>query len=154
MTEAATIPRNGLRELGTDQPRTWRLTAENNQDDTGQTTDDKLQDDCQSRLCCFCMEPPLSVYKSSCPLIITGGSWPLGRRLPDSPLLTSKIKQTSLSTRLATLLAFEWWAARLGFTNSIKTCLKPNFESLYKLSLFHHCKSPKSKALFVETIKN
>ena len=55
MTEAATVPGNGLKEMGTDRPWKWRLTTENNQDDAGQTTDDQLQDDCQSWLRCFCM---------------------------------------------------------------------------------------------------
>ena len=45
--------------------------AEDNQDDTGQTTDDQLEDDCQSGLCWFCMLPPPSDYKSSCPPIVS-----------------------------------------------------------------------------------
>ena len=32
--------------------------TQNYQDDTGQTTHDRFQDDCQSCLYCFCMKPP------------------------------------------------------------------------------------------------
>ena len=60
---------------------------------------------------------PHSVFKSSHPLLVSGGSWPLGRCLPHSPsqLLASKIKQTFLSTNLACLLASERQAAGFPF---------------------------------------
>ena len=32
-------------------------TISNDQHDRGQTTDDQFEDDCQSWLCCFCMQP-------------------------------------------------------------------------------------------------
>ena len=57
--------------MGTDRPWKWRLTTENNQDDAGQTTNDQLQDDCQSWLCWFYMLPPPSDYKSSCPPLVS-----------------------------------------------------------------------------------
>ena len=44
---------------------------------------DQFQGDGQSWLCCFCMWPPPSAYKTSCPMIVrAGGSQPLDRRLP------------------------------------------------------------------------
>ena len=63
----------------------------------------------------FCTRPPLSVYKSPRPTgCWCGGSGSLNRRLhvPHPQLLASEIKQTFLSTNLAFLLAFGWWAAR------------------------------------------
>ena len=63
----------------------------------------------------FCTRPPLSVYKSPCPTgCWCGGSGSLNRHLhvPHPQLLVSEIKQTFLSTNLAFLLAFGWWAAR------------------------------------------
>ena len=64
----------------------------NNQDDSGQTIHDQFGDDCQSSLCCFCMQPRPSVYKSSCPLVVMGEqgwqgeSQPLDRSLPPLPI--------------------------------------------------------------------
>ena len=51
----------------------------NNQEDFGQTIHDQFGDDCQSWLCCFCMQPPPSVYKSSCPLIVSCGESAFGQ---------------------------------------------------------------------------
>ena len=48
MTEAAAIPRIGLKGLGTNGPTELINCAYNNQDDAGETTDDQLQDDCQN----------------------------------------------------------------------------------------------------------
>ena len=60
----------------------------NNQDDSGQTIHDQFGDDCQSSLCCFCMQPRPSVYKSSCPLIVSWGESAFGQMsiLPHTPL--------------------------------------------------------------------
>ena len=72
----------------------------NDQDDTGQTTDDQFQEDYQNWLCCFCLEPPPSAYKkkSSCSLIVSaeagvevGGHWPLDRQ-PTKPLPIARIQ--------------------------------------------------------------
>ena len=55
--------------------------------------------------------PP--IYKSSCYLIVLeGGGRPLDRHLPTPQSLfpASKIKQTFLSTSLASLMAFEYRA--------------------------------------------
>ena len=59
------------------------------------------------------MDPSPSVYKSSCPLIVTpgvGGGWPLdmSSHYPPPQLPASRINQTFLSTNLA----FEWQAAK------------------------------------------
>ena len=74
---------------------------------------DQCQDGWQSLLYYFCMEPPPSICKISCPLIVSvvesaldgGGIHPL------TLLLVSKIKEAFLSTSLASRLAFEQWAA-------------------------------------------
>ena len=103
--------------METKWPWTWRLTVIKTINEADQTTDDQCQDDCQRWLCCFCMQPPLSIYKSSWPLIVKEGGVRLwtGVHIPAPQLLASKIKQTSLSTNLASLLAFERWAARPHF---------------------------------------
>ena len=44
--------------------------------------------------------------------VVSRGIWPLDRCLPYPLVAGSKIKQTFLSTNLASLLAFERWAAR------------------------------------------
>ena len=99
--------------------------SQNNQDDVGQTTSDPFQDDCQSWLCCFCTWPPPSIYKSSCPPIVGGGSresWPLDRDLPSPAFLASlKNKANCPFHSLASLIAFERWAAGPGIGNSIST---------------------------------
>ena len=99
--------------------------SQNNQDDVGQTTSDPFQHDCQSWLCCFCMWPPPSVYKSSCPPIVGGGSGesrPLDRDLPSPAFLASlKNKANCPFHSLASLIAFERWAAGPGIGNSIST---------------------------------
>ena len=49
MTQAAIIPRNGLKEMGTDQPWKYRLTVLRTiKMMADHTTDDQFQDDCQS----------------------------------------------------------------------------------------------------------
>ena len=75
----------------------------------------QFQDDCQTSLCCFYKYPlPLSLKALAHWLlgILGWGSQPLDRCLPSSQLPVSKIKQTFLSTNLASLLAVEWRAAR------------------------------------------
>ena len=60
-----------------------------------------------------CRPLPLSI-KALVPRL-SGGCWPLDRHqhlLPPPLLLASKIKQTFLFTPLASLLTFEWSAAR------------------------------------------
>ena len=59
------------------------------QNEAGQTTNDQVQDVCQSWLWCVCMKSPPSVYKSSCPLVVMGWqgeSQPLDRSLPPLPI--------------------------------------------------------------------
>ena len=53
--------------------------TENNQDDTGQTTNDQFEDDCQRWLPFLRVASPSpdSVYKSSYSLLLGVGSWPL-----------------------------------------------------------------------------
>ena len=91
----------------------------NNHDDAGQTTDDQSEDGCQSWLPFFSMYPPsLLSIKALGPLATSGGWgwwWEKGvfglwtdvcHPLPPTQLPASEIKQTSLSTDLACLLAF------------------------------------------------
>ena len=59
---------------------------------------DLFQGGCQSWLCCFCRQPPPSVYKSSCSLIVRVGSGELA--FGQEPSSTSKIKQTLPSANL------------------------------------------------------
>ena len=77
-----------LKRGGTNGPWNWRFTIPKSQNDVGQTVSDQWS----SWLCCFCMWPLPSVYKSSCLTDCQGreGSQPLDRRpppsLPASPL--------------------------------------------------------------------
>ena len=61
---------------------------------------------------------PPSAYKSSYPTDCHWESQPLDRHLAPSHsplrLLSFKIKQTFLSTNMASVSAFEWWASRCG----------------------------------------
>lgn len=43
---------------------------------------DQFKGSCQRELCCFCMQPPPFTCENSCPLIVHGGSQPLGRSAP------------------------------------------------------------------------
>ena len=98
--------------MGINPPWNWRLTVLN-QDEAGHITNDQLQDDRQSWLL-FLYAVPLSVYKSSCALIVRGWGvvdlW-TSIRLPDPRLPATKIMQTFLSTSLASLMVLEWRAA-------------------------------------------
>lgn len=47
---------------------------------------DRFQDDCQSWPWCFCIYPPLCVYKSLSPQTVNGGVSPLNRSLPSCPV--------------------------------------------------------------------
>ena len=72
-TWATTIPRTGLREMGTNGPWDWRLTVPKTIKMTlvrPPTTNLKMtvRADCAVSAC-----SPLTVCKSSCPLIVTGG---------------------------------------------------------------------------------
>ena len=98
----------------------------NDRDDAGQTADDRsgwLQ-----RWLCFsaCGPPtPDSVYNSSHPLPVReAGSQPLDRcpPPPQPQLPASEIKQTFLSTNLASLLAFEQLDRQTPFSNIIALC--------------------------------
>ena len=81
-------------------------------------TDDQLEDNLEMTMLLLHVDPQQSIFKSSHPLLVGVGSWPLDRYLPPSPtqLPAPEIKQTFLSTSLACLLAFEGQAA--GPTNS------------------------------------
>ena len=74
-----------------------------------------------SWLCYFCMQPLPSAYKSSHALLVRRGvslwtdvhpSHPSPTPSTSHQCLASKIKQTFLSTNLAYLLAFVWWAPK------------------------------------------
>ena len=81
MTQAATIPWNDLKKKKIRNKLTLELKLKQ---PNGHWSDpsDQFEDDCQSCQCCFCMEPPPSVYKSSmrwlsagCGSGGTGGLW-------------------------------------------------------------------------------
>ena len=115
MTKAATIPRIGLKEMGTNRPSNWRRTVER-----------YLK---QSRWRCLDHPWPISRWLSELTVLflhvaplpqpikslahwlsVRGvGLWTGSTPPPRLP--ASKIKQTFLSTNLASLLAFEWRAA-------------------------------------------
>ena len=105
--------------MGINPPWNWRVTVLN-QDDAGQITNDRVQDDRQSWLLFLLVlhAAPLSVYTSSCALIVMGWGvvdlW-TSIRLPDPWLPATKITQTFLSTSLASLMVFEWRAAGAHF---------------------------------------
>ena len=74
MTYAATNSENWPQGNGNKLTMDLQINCpSNNQDDARQTTDDQIQDGCQSWLCCFCMWPPTPFCKSPCPLIVSGG---------------------------------------------------------------------------------
>ena len=89
--------------------------AWNNQDDAFRTTDDQFQDDLQRWLCCFCMEPPPSIYKSSCPWIVIGRSAGQGEReslLGQQSTPLSQLSASNLKSKLSfppTCLFFGFW---------------------------------------------
>ena len=63
---------------------------------------------------------PLKVpFKRSCPLIVSGGADLWTQVCPWPWLLASEIKQTFLFTSCASLLAFEWQAARPQFWSHV-----------------------------------
>ena len=82
--------------METNQLWNWRLTVLN-QDDTGQTTSDQLEDDCQSWLLFLHVAPSLHLQKAPAHWLPVGGIRPLDRRLPSQPssptsLLAPQIK--------------------------------------------------------------
>ena len=91
----------------------WANCTQNNQDNAGQITSDQFQNDCQSWLC-FSARSPLPLPREALAHWLSGrwgnGLW-TGVHLPHW-LPASKIKQTFLSTNLASLMAFERQAAR------------------------------------------
>ena len=64
--------------------------------------------------CCFCMLHPLTAYKRSCPLIISGGELAFGQvptfLSPNPAMPVCKTKQTFLSTNLSFYWLAEWQA--------------------------------------------
>ena len=111
----------------------------NDQDEADQTTDDQSQ-----WLCCFCMQPPPSFRKSSYPRLSREWSRLLDRGPPCyTPwLLASKIKQTFLSTNLASLSAFERWAA--GPHSGLHPYQPPHFQENKKDQLAQSYNASKS----------
>ena len=70
---SSTIPRTNIKDMGQNWPWNWRLSVlKTIKMMPVRPSHDQFQDDCQSWLCCFCMEPPPSVYKSSYPLLLVG----------------------------------------------------------------------------------
>ena len=86
------------------------------QNEAGQTTNDQVQDVCQSWLCCVCMKSPPSVYKSSCPLVVMGWqgeSQPLDRSLPPLPIAGIQNKANfPFEERAATPLWLQFYAIK------------------------------------------
>ena len=113
---AATIPRTDRKDMGPHGPQNWRFTVPKTtkmMPVTPQMTSLKMtvRDDCFVSAC----SPLPTLYKSSHPLLLRGGGvglWTDVCHPPPCQLPASEIKQTFLSTNLACLLAFEWWAAR------------------------------------------
>ena len=100
--------------MGTSRPWNWRPTVlKTIKVMLGRPLCGQLQDDCQSWLCSFCMEPlPQSIKALGPGLSESGwrGSWLFDRHLPCAlSTLASKIKQTFLSTNLPLFIRF--WAA-------------------------------------------
>ena len=106
--------------MGTNQHWNWRVTALRTRghglDHPIMNFEMTIRADCTVYAC----NPPPFTYKSSYPLIVTGGMGrepAFGQKPSFTPhhippqLLTSKIKQIFLSTNLSSLLTFEQWAA-------------------------------------------
>ena len=83
-----------------------------------------------SWLCCFCMQPLPSAYKSSHALLVRRGvslwtdvypSHPSSTPSTPHQCLASEIKQTFLSTNLAYLLAFVRWSPGPHFCVTVPT---------------------------------
>ena len=132
--------------MGTNWPWNWRLTILKTIKMTLiRPLHDQFQDDCQSWLCCFCMELPRSVYKSPYPLIVSGG-WgelnlvtgvhplPPHRRLP-----ASKRKQTCLSIAFwvvsSQTLNFGYNTCKIKKSVQITYRVKPKLDTSYPLQL-------------------
>ena len=92
--------------------------TENNQNGTGQITDDQFHHDCWA-YCAVCMPPLPPPIEALAHCLSAGGgrSWPLDRCPPIPWLPTFENKQTFLSTSLASLLAFELWSPGPTFNN-------------------------------------
>ena len=104
---------NGPKEMGTNQPWNWRLIVPKPIKMAllwSPMTSFKMT----VRAVLFLHgAPSLCLWKLSPLTVGRGGSQPLDRSLP-SPLTASiQNEQIFLSTNLASLMAFEWWAARL-----------------------------------------
>ena len=131
VTGAATVLRSGLQEVETNWPWNWRLTVP----ETAKTALVRPlmttpEEDCQHWRGCFCLEPPPSVYKGSCPVVARAGRQPLDRdQLSFHQLPASEIKQTFLSFNLAWLLAFEQWAASINHGKYCSVLIISNYWS-------------------------
>ena len=77
----------------------------NNQDDTGQTSNDQSEDDCQSWLVPFLPVAPFLSIKALAPLVAGEGVSAFGQMSTTltTQLLASETKQTFLSTNVACL---------------------------------------------------
>ena len=60
--------------------------TQSNQENADQATDDRFEDDRQSRLHCFYMQPPPSVYKNSGPQPASGGELAFGQASTLTPV--------------------------------------------------------------------
>ena len=94
--------------------------TENNQNGTGQITDDHFHHDCRA-YCAVCMPPLPPPIEALAHCLSAGGgrSWPLDRCPPIPWLPTFENKQTFLSTSLVSLLAFELWAPGTTVNNRV-----------------------------------
>ena len=140
----------GPKEMGTNWPWNWKLTVL-------KTIKLMLVRPLMTNFkmtiwadCAFSACSPLSIYKSSCWLTKCEGSQLLDRSLPPIPMLAFEIKQTFPSTNLASLLTFEWWAARLHFQLQLHTQKRISHQgqALSVLTAQPVCSEDTSKALY------
>ena len=100
--------------MGKKQPWNWRVTVlKNTQDELVQTNAWPISRWLSELTALFLhVAPLLFTYKSSCPLVVSGWESAFGQEsTPPSGLQASEIKQTFLSTNLASSLASEQRAA-------------------------------------------
>ena len=101
-------------EIETDWLLNWRLSVFKTIKMTDQNTHNQLQEIIRADYTVSTGRHSLSLWKlmlTHCELWGEGES-ALDRHLPTPWLPASKIKQTSFSTNLASLIFFEWWTAR------------------------------------------
>ena len=84
----------------------------NNQDAAAQTTDGHFEDDCQRGLCSVCASCPPCMLGRVPGVVARVSSLGQMAATPPSQWPDLEVGQAFLSTKLACLLAFEWWAAR------------------------------------------